>query len=312
MSAKIKRLYLEEDPRQPDRYYMERAIQLAKLCKSEAGKISPKVGAVIVRDSQLVGEAYRGELGEGEHAEYTLLERKLARVSLEGAKLYTTLEPCTTRHDPKVPCAHRIIERGIDKVFIGVIDPNELVRGDGWWTLREADIEVATFDPDLVQQIDDLNLDFTLHYRALERRNAAGIRRALTRGQIGPNGGRIGYLENGDKVEWIPSKSEPGKERMNLLRRNDKAVFEEWAELWDKTFWHRHQTWRRKIETGELKVTKKDIRMLKEMEDVLNEMQDMYGRASFDLTEHEWTLVAGRFSALSWVMGMDWDESLDT
>jgi pyrimidine deaminase RibD-like protein len=58
-----------------DRQLMQRAIEIARKCTSERDRISPKVGAIITRDSIIVGEAYRGELTPGEHAEYTLLEK---------------------------------------------------------------------------------------------------------------------------------------------------------------------------------------------------------------------------------------------
>ena len=181
--------------------FQQRAVDQAKLSKSEPGKVSPKVGAVLMRNARLLGEAHRGELREGEHAEYTLLERKLPDVDVTGSTLYTTLEPCTTRREPKRPCAHRIIERGVARVVIGLIDPNELIRGDGWWTLREAGIEVEIFYPHLVKQLEELNREFNQIHRGLARRTVAESREPLPKGQIGQNGGRIGYLENGDKVE---------------------------------------------------------------------------------------------------------------
>jgi pyrimidine deaminase RibD-like protein len=57
---------------------MLRAIELARKCVTEEGKKtpSPKVGAVLVKKGKIIGEAYRGELAPGDHAEYTLLEKK--------------------------------------------------------------------------------------------------------------------------------------------------------------------------------------------------------------------------------------------
>ena len=55
---------------------MERAVALARQCVSDSGRISPKIGAVVARDGVVLGEAFRGELVPGDHAEYTLMERK--------------------------------------------------------------------------------------------------------------------------------------------------------------------------------------------------------------------------------------------
>jgi pyrimidine deaminase RibD-like protein len=297
---------------EPDPYYMSLAVQQAKLCKSEPGKITPKVGAVIVRDMKVLGQAYRGELGEGDHAEYTLLEKKLAGVSVEGAKLFTTLEPCTTRRDPKVPCAQRIIDRGIDKVFIGVIDPNRHIRGNGWWTLREADIEVETFSRRFVEEIEELNREFTLHHRPLGDRSLAETSEPLPAGQIGHNGGRIGYMENGDKVEWLTDDDFPGERLPLLLRRNDKSILAMYRELWDKVWYNRQQVRLERIAAGEVKLTEMDKRLLKSNERVLKGMEEKYGKENLRWDDFDWGLLSGRMSALAWVMGSEWEESLDT
>jgi pyrimidine deaminase RibD-like protein len=139
---------------------MELAIAEARKCKSEPGKVSPKVGAVVVRDGRVVDVAFRGELAPGDHAEFTLLEKKLSEDVLAGSTLYATLEPCTTRNEPKLPCAEWIIERRIRKVIIGVLDPNRAILGTGELRLRDAGIEIGRFDPDLMAQIEELNRDF--------------------------------------------------------------------------------------------------------------------------------------------------------
>lgn len=84
------------------------------------GKVPPKVGAVLLFPDGRVETAYRGELRDGDHAEFTLLERKLANENLEGCTLFTTLEPCVKRSPPKVPCCRRTTNARIKKVFVGI------------------------------------------------------------------------------------------------------------------------------------------------------------------------------------------------
>lgn len=86
--------------------FMELAIDIAKESKPEAdNRIHPTVGVVVVKNGKILARGCRGGLCAGEHAEYTVLERKLKDTDLTGSILYTTLEPCTTRNHPKIPCA---------------------------------------------------------------------------------------------------------------------------------------------------------------------------------------------------------------
>jgi pyrimidine deaminase RibD-like protein len=296
-----------------NRQFMLRAIELARNCISEKGKISPKVGAVISYQGKSLGEAFRGELAPGEHAEFTLLEKKLVDKTLAGTTLFTTLEPCTSRNHPKIACADRIIERRIKRVVIGTLDTNEQIRGRGELRLREAGIEIARFDSDLMSVIEELNRDFM-------RQHAIGRRRRRTKaettdpvkpGEVGPNGYRIGYTKNGDKVEWLPNEENPGKERPLLLRRNDKSILKANDEFFDKVWWNRHQIWLEKIKSGEQPITKEENLILKKAKQAAKKIEDKYGKKNLGWDDFEWGMINGKLSALRWVLGDEWD-MLDT
>lgn len=140
--------------------FMKLAIEEAKRSISKKGKTPLYVGAVIVKNGEILDKAYRGEISEGEHAEYTLLERKLSNIDLSGATLYTTLEPCTERSHSKSPCAKRIVQRRIDRVVIGIVDPNPVIRGNGVWSLTDNKIKVDHFPDELQEEIRTQNLEF--------------------------------------------------------------------------------------------------------------------------------------------------------
>ena len=139
---------------------MKRAIEISKNCVSEEGKISPKVGAIVIKDDQIILEAYRGETSPGDHAEYIAIEIKAKDIDLEDSILITTLEPCTSRGPIKIPCAQRIVDAGINKVWYGIVDPNPKIRGKGELYLTEHGVSVGRFLPSLSKEIKDINTEF--------------------------------------------------------------------------------------------------------------------------------------------------------
>ena len=144
------------------RKYMKLAVESMKSSISETKndkRTPPVVGAVLVTPNGDIVTASRGELSEGDHAEYTLLERKRLSVDLQGSVLFTTLEPCApgARSDTKVCCAKRIAQRRIAEVWVGIEDPDPDVNGKGIQFLEDSGVTVNMFDSDFQQEITQAN-----------------------------------------------------------------------------------------------------------------------------------------------------------
>lgn len=120
-----------------DQAMMQRAIQLAKQSLGQTAP-NPLVGAVIVKEGQIIGEGFHPGAGQP-HAEIFALRN--AAEQAKGATIYVNLEPCA-HYGRTPPCTKALIEAGITKVFVGMIDPDTRVCGKGIQQLEEAGIKV--------------------------------------------------------------------------------------------------------------------------------------------------------------------------
>jgi diaminohydroxyphosphoribosylaminopyrimidine deaminase/5-amino-6-(5-phosphoribosylamino)uracil reductase len=119
---------------------LKRALELAERGRGTTHP-NPVVGAVVVRDGEVVGEGWHERAGDP-HAEVIALEAAGERA--RGGTLYVTMEPCT-HHGRTPPCAARVVEAGVARVVAGSLDPNRKA-GGGLDRLREAGIEVELVD----------------------------------------------------------------------------------------------------------------------------------------------------------------------
>jgi pyrimidine deaminase RibD-like protein len=147
-------------PHLEDDRFMRMAVDQARMSAAEDERAHPMVGCVVVKDGKVIATAHRGEI-KGRHAEFIALEEKLRDEALTGCTVYTTLEPCTARNHPKIPCANRLIERRVARVVIGMHDPNPEICGKGIRKLQGADIEVTLFPHALIKELEELNRHFT-------------------------------------------------------------------------------------------------------------------------------------------------------
>jgi diaminohydroxyphosphoribosylaminopyrimidine deaminase/5-amino-6-(5-phosphoribosylamino)uracil reductase len=122
-----------------DHAYMQTAITLAKRGHYTCSP-NPRVGCVLVKNNQIVGEGYHIKAGSG-HAEVNAL--LMAGLQAAGSTAYVTLEPCS-HFGRTAPCAQALIDAGITQVIVAMVDPNPAVSGRGLAMLQQAGIRVKS------------------------------------------------------------------------------------------------------------------------------------------------------------------------
>ncbi|HHQ4928613.1 TPA: deaminase [Aeromonas hydrophila] len=135
---------------------------LMKLAIEEHLKCTefPRVGAVIAKSGEVLSTGYRGET-KGVHAERVAI-RKLTSEAVQGATVFTTLEPCVELHEGQEieSCTQLLINSGVNEVVIGVLDPNGTIYSQGYRRLLENNINVSFFNRKLRSAIEEDTFEF--------------------------------------------------------------------------------------------------------------------------------------------------------
>jgi diaminohydroxyphosphoribosylaminopyrimidine deaminase / 5-amino-6-(5-phosphoribosylamino)uracil reductase len=130
---------------------LERALELAERGRGTT-RPNPVVGAVVVRDGEVVGEGWHERPG-GPHAEIVAIERAGERA--RGATLYLTMEPCS-HHGRTPPCTAAVLAAGVARVVAGSLDPNPKA-GGGLDLLRSNGVEVELAEGEIGFRCRQLN-----------------------------------------------------------------------------------------------------------------------------------------------------------
>ena len=171
-----------------DQAMMQRCLELARRALGRTSP-NPLVGAVIVKDGEIVGEGFHARAGEP-HAE--VLALRSAGDLAHAATIYVSLEPCN-HYGRTPPCTSALIAAGVAKVVVGMVDPNPLVAGGGIARLRAAGIEVLVG----VEQEACKKLNEGFVHRILYHRPFGMLKYAMTLdGKIATTTGHSAWVTN--------------------------------------------------------------------------------------------------------------------
>jgi len=186
--------------------FLREALELARRGKGQTSP-NPMVGAVLVRDDEVVGRGFHTYAGTS-HAEIRALGEAGGRA--ERATLYINLEPCS--HQGRTgPCAEALIAAGVNRVVAAMEDPNPRVAGEGFRKLRAAGVEVELAS-EFTAEAEKLNEDFAYFMRT--GRPLVTLKTALTLD------GKIAAPD--DNRGWITS--DRARADVQLLRHHSDAI----------------------------------------------------------------------------------------
>jgi diaminohydroxyphosphoribosylaminopyrimidine deaminase/5-amino-6-(5-phosphoribosylamino)uracil reductase len=206
------RLTASSDDQQSHQQWMARALELARRGEALASP-NPMVGAVLVRDAQVIGEAFHTYDGL-HHAEILALEAAGDRA--RGATLYINLEPCC--HTGRTaPCTRALVSAGLSRVVAAMPDPNPQIAGRGFKELRAAGIEVECLNsPDDARRLNEaFALWITAHRPFVTLKAAMTLDGSLVLPSTHPRGKEV-------QPRWITS--EAARAEVQRMRHASDAI----------------------------------------------------------------------------------------
>lgn len=178
-----------------DRTMMQRCIELARRALGRTTP-NPLVGAVIVKDGEIVGEGFHPQAGQP-HAEVFAL--RAAGEKAKGATAYVSLEPCN-HYGRTPPCTEALIAAGVAKVVVGMVDPNPQVSGRGIERLQAAEIEVIVG----VEEAACRQINEAFIYRILHQRPLGILKYAMTLdGKIATTSGHSAWVTGKEARTYV-------------------------------------------------------------------------------------------------------------
>ncbi len=178
-----------------DQQMMQRCLELARQAAGQTAP-NPMVGAVVVQAGQIVGEGFHPKAGQP-HAEVFALRAAAERA--QGATVYVNLEPCS-HHGRTPPCADALIQAGVARAVVGMVDPNPQVAGAGIARLRAAGIEVSLG----VEETACRQLNEGFIHRMLYQKPLGILKYAMTLdGKIAASSGHSAWVTSPPARSWV-------------------------------------------------------------------------------------------------------------
>ena len=180
---------------------------------------NPLVGALVVKDDEVIARGWHHRYGDLHAEREAFKEADEKGADCTGATMYVTLEPCCHQgHQP--PCTDAIIEHGIKRVVVGLLDPNPLVGGKGIEQLKEAGVVVDVLETVSVDvHVAELISALKMQNRVFRKFITTGMPWVTAKWAMTLDG-KIATVTGDSK--WITS--EKSRERVHLYRKNNMAI----------------------------------------------------------------------------------------